>query len=88
MSKISKIAYEYREPDPNEYSIRLQAYKALFSLPDGDIVLRDLIQYCKYLDTSVTDSGVLNAHTAGLQAVLKHIEEMLEREESQYNEEE
>lgn len=79
MSVVSKIAYEQRDPEENEYAIRQQAYRALFSLPDGDIVLRDLIQFCKYLDTSVTDSGVINAHTAGLKAVIQHIEEMVEK---------
>lgn len=80
MSIVSKTAYGKHEQELNEYRIRQQAYRDLFNNPDAIIVLRDLIQFCRYTDISITDSPSLNAHLLGLKSVISHIDEMIESE--------
>jgi hypothetical protein len=67
-------------PEDNEYLIRQVSYRSIFSTPDGQAILKDLLQFCRWEDLTITDSSALNAHLMGLKSVIQHIEEMCESE--------
>jgi hypothetical protein len=84
MSIFIDVLFDRTPPDADrEYEIRKQAYKEVFSTPDGKIVLKDLLQTTRFNDASITDSCALNAYQAGLRAVAMRILEMLESKNSE-----
>jgi len=81
MDIIDKVLYDTSyEPDKEEYNKRLLAYRELFSSPQAETVIRDLIAFCRFNDESISDSGVLNAHKQGLTDAIKHIKKMINSE--------
>lgn len=85
MGIINKIRYDNRyTPQEDEFISRVQAYKLLFQGATAEIVIRDLIQFCRYNDDEVSSDGILNGHKAGLQSVVGHIDKMLNTDEEYF----
>lgn len=78
MSVVSNVAYSNKPVEENEFLIRQVAYRSIFDTPDGEMILKDLIQFCRYTSNEITDSPSINAHLLGLKSVIQHIEEMCE----------
>ena len=69
------------EPDENEFRLRQNAYRDIFKSSQGEIVLRDLLQYCRFTDESISDIDAFNTQALTLKHVILHIQRMIESEE-------